>query len=129
MRSITNRSLFAIVVLSSAGALTALDAIQVNLPTVFSSFGSTVSSRMTHALYERMGLIELGATSAEDYVNRAVRLGTDSAHRNAVRAQLADRKDRLYEDHSAVRHFEAWIDEAVNKKVVEAIQAQAVTEQ
>ena len=52
---------------------------------------SRVVSRQTHALLHQMGLPELSASDADDYVRIAVALANDRARLTQLRATLRDR--------------------------------------
>ncbi|MDH4190962.1 MAG: hypothetical protein OEW21_12235, partial [Betaproteobacteria bacterium] len=61
--------------------------------------------RLTLACCRRMGLDELVAADAGDYVAKAVRLGTDRDYRAAVEARIAARSGVLFEDQAMISHL------------------------
>ncbi len=71
--------------------------------------GEFLRSRITYALYRAMGIECCVAHSAEDYVARAVRLGTDEAWRRHVRSQILAANHAIYEDPSGVRALEEFL--------------------
>lgn len=75
---------------SSCEAL-ALGAPVVTLP------GTWLAGRFTAALYAEMGLNECVASSAQDYVVRALRLARDSEYRRHVTSELLARNERLFQ--------------------------------
>jgi predicted O-linked N-acetylglucosamine transferase (SPINDLY family) len=79
--------------------------------------GGFLRSRITYALYRAMGLDECVATSAADYVERAVRLGTDREHRERVRAKILAANHAVYENPAAVEYFENFLLDAVGKSM------------
>jgi predicted O-linked N-acetylglucosamine transferase (SPINDLY family) len=62
--------------------------------------------RLTAGCYRKMKFENFVARSPDEYVDLAVRLGTDSAYNAAVRAEIASRSDALYVDIAAVRELE-----------------------
>jgi predicted O-linked N-acetylglucosamine transferase (SPINDLY family) len=79
----------------------------VTLPSGF------LRGRITYALYRAMGVEEPVARNLEDYVERAVRLGTDAAWRDAVRARILAANQRIFENPAGVRDLEAFLVRAV----------------
>lgn len=61
--------------------------------------------RLTYAMYRQMDFLDLVVDNAEDYVRTAVRLGTDSDYRDAMRKAILARCDVLYEDEAIVREL------------------------
>jgi protein O-GlcNAc transferase len=68
--------------------------------------GEFLRSRITAALYRRMGLESLVATSADDYVNRAVAWAGDHSQNESIRRQIRERADVLFENPDEVRCLE-----------------------
>jgi predicted O-linked N-acetylglucosamine transferase (SPINDLY family) len=61
---------------------------------------------MGTALLQRAGVTATIATTPDDYVAIAVRLGQDHAWRQAIRAELANRTAQIFHDQAAVRGLE-----------------------
>lgn len=85
----------------------AVGAPVVTLPTEF------LRGRFTYAYYKQMGLTECVAADAQDYVDIAVRLGTDGAHRARVKAEILARCHVLYENMEAIKEVEQFLIHAV----------------
>jgi predicted O-linked N-acetylglucosamine transferase (SPINDLY family) len=62
--------------------------------------------RITLALYRQMGVLDCVAGSSADYVDLAVRLGTDPAHRAEVSAKILAACGVLYDNAAGVRELE-----------------------
>ena len=60
-----------------------------------------------------MGVMDCVAATPEEYVDVAVRLGTEPDHRAEVRAKILAASDALFEDREAVANLEAFFQEAV----------------
>lgn len=90
------------------GATTSLDAFWMGVP-VLTLPGSTVVSRAGASLARNLGLPELVATSAQDYVTRAVSLATDLNQLAQLRRGLRARMQQspLMDAQSFARHLEA----------------------
>jgi predicted O-linked N-acetylglucosamine transferase (SPINDLY family) len=69
--------------------------------------------RVTAGCYRKMQFETCVASNSEDYVNLAVRLGTDPAFNNEVRAEINARSPTLFEDRAAVRELEEFFKSAV----------------
>lgn len=72
-------------------------------------------SRICYALYQKMGITDCIAQTPDDYIDIAVRLGTDPNYRHAVRTQILVENGVLYEDMNVVRQWEAFFTEALEK--------------
>ena len=66
-------------------------------------------TRITHALYAKMGIDELTVDSSEAYVDLAVGLGTDPQRREKLRETILAKCHVLYEDPAEVRDFEQFL--------------------
>lgn len=104
------------------GTTTTLEAVSCAVPTVVHR-SATVGGKMAWALYKHMGLESTLASSVEQYVDIAVRLGTDASFHAQVRAQLqqaTEEEHRIFEDPRAIQAYVDWIEQAVQAKVAEA---------
>jgi predicted O-linked N-acetylglucosamine transferase (SPINDLY family) len=72
----------------------------VNLPSRF------LRGRITYSLYHKMGVLDCVADTPQQYVEIALRLGTDPAYREHIRAKILANNHLLYEDREAVRELE-----------------------
>ncbi len=81
---------------------TIYDVFSLNQPMVTLP-GRLNVSRYTLACYRRMGILDLVADSPAAYVDLAVRAGCDEDFRHAVKTQIAERSDLLFNDLAAVR--------------------------
>lgn len=96
------------------GGNTSYEALAQGVPivTLPSSF---LRGRLTYALYRQMGLPDLVAADGSDYARRAVALGTDADHREAMRRRIREAGGILYDDVAAIRDLEAFFVEAVTR--------------
>ncbi len=97
-----------------AGGLTAYDAFAHHVPVVTQE-GPLAVQRYTAALYRRMELPDLISTTPQEYVDTAVRLGTDESYRRAVTERLRDRSPVLFEDQTAVTAHEQYFESVVKQ--------------
>jgi predicted O-linked N-acetylglucosamine transferase (SPINDLY family) len=72
----------------------------VNLPSRF------LRGRITYSLYHKMGVLDCVAETPQLYVEIALRLGTNPAYREHIRAKILANNHLLYEDREAVRELE-----------------------
>lgn len=95
-------------------SLTGFDALSAGKPIVTIP-GEQMAERYALGLYRLMGLGDLIAASATEYVALAVRLGTDSDFRESICERIRKRCSRLYENRSAVREYEDFFGRVVRQ--------------
>ncbi|MEO7323902.1 MAG: tetratricopeptide repeat protein [Dokdonella sp.] len=85
---------------------TASDAIFAGCP-VLTVAGPTFASRVAASLNHHLGMPQLNARDDADFVEIAVRIGRDADARDALRAELAERRERsgLFDMHAFARDF------------------------
>jgi protein O-GlcNAc transferase len=88
-----------------SGYTTSLEAFAVGTPVVTLP-GKFQRGRHTQGLYKEMGVHDCVADSPSDYVKIAVRLGTDAAYREKIRAKILANRHRLYENPTVVDEYE-----------------------
>jgi protein O-GlcNAc transferase len=94
------------------GGNTSAEAIALGTPIVTLP-DQFMRSRITAAFFRQMGIHELIASTPDEYVAQAVRLGTDRAYNAAMRERILAAHGRLYEDLNAVRALEDFFRRAV----------------
>ena len=88
-----------------SGYTTSLEAFAVGTPVVTLP-GEFQRGRHTLGFYKEMGLMDCVAASREEYVDLAVRLGTDTAFRETITGKILARNHVLYEKHNVVTEYE-----------------------
>ncbi len=102
------------------GMNTSLEAFAVGTPVV--TWPSAMQrGRHTQAMYRKMGILDAIANSAEQYIDIAVKLGTDPDFAASLRARILANNAVLYEDPRVVREFERFFLEAVERRRSAAI--------
>jgi protein O-GlcNAc transferase len=100
------------------GGLTSFDGLSFNKPIVTLP-GNFSRGRFTYGFYRTMGVDECIAADPEDYVTRAVRLGTDAEWRRHVTDRIRQTSDVLFESQAAVADYNRilgqFIEEAVRR--------------
>ena len=87
------------------GGNTSYEALAFGVPIV--TFRSHyLRGRLTTAMYEMMEMPECIADALEDYVDIAVRLGTDGDYRKSISSKIVARGEALFGNMSAVRDLE-----------------------
>ena len=87
-----------------SGFNTAMQAIECATPVVAWE-DQHMRGRFASGILRQLELDEWVTRSPEDYAERAARLCADPALRQQVRAQIADRRSRLYDDKASVAAF------------------------
>ena len=90
------------------GGNTSLQAIELGKPIVTIP-GEFMRGRHTYGMFRMMGLTDHVATSLEDYIAKAVKLGSDDALRKRLGAEILECKKFLYEDHSFIDAFDNFL--------------------
>jgi predicted O-linked N-acetylglucosamine transferase (SPINDLY family) len=97
------------------GANTSLEGLASGTPVVTLPTGLQ-RGRHTRAMYLKMGVSDCIAADATDYIDIAVRLGTDPQLRGELRARILARNDALYEDPRVLSEFERFFAGALEEQ-------------
>jgi len=97
-----------------SGCNSLLESLAHDLPVVTMP-GALMRGRHGSAILTMMDVTETIATSVDDYVAMAARLGRDSVWRAAVKARMAANKHRLYGDRACVTALEDFLGRAIWK--------------
>ncbi len=87
------------------GGVTTYDSLSLNKPIVTRP-GTFRRSRYATACYTMMQIDDCIASSEQDYINKAVKLGTDADYRRSLERQIGERKQVLFENRQAVTEFD-----------------------
>lgn len=91
-----------------SGFNTALQALECGLPVVTRD-GGFLRGRLASGILRRIGMHELVAASADEYVERALALARDAEYRRSVRARIERSRGVLYGDLAPIRALEAFL--------------------
>jgi protein O-GlcNAc transferase len=94
------------------GGVTTLQALGLGIPMVTLP-GAFLRGRQTYGCYRRMGVLDCVADDAQEYVRIAVRLATEPAWREQVRARIRANNPVLFENVTVVRELEQFLRQAV----------------
>jgi predicted O-linked N-acetylglucosamine transferase (SPINDLY family) len=96
------------------GGNTSYEALAMGTPVVTLP-GELLRNRITRALYAKAGYTEPVVDSEDEYVDQAVRLGTDSDYRRAVVERIREDCQVLYEDDAEVRDLEVFLGDVAER--------------
>ncbi len=96
-----------------SGGQTSVDALACGLPVVTLP-GSMMRGRQSAGMLGLLGLDELIAANADDYVSIATRLCQDGAWRKMLAARIRERNSQLFEDGAPLAALEVFYREAVS---------------
>ena len=99
-----------------SGTNTSYQAFAFNKPVVTLP-GEFLRGRTTYVSYRRMDVDDCIARDVDDYVDIAVRLGTDPDWRRAVETRIAAAHDTLFEHPEAIEAFSGFLDDAIAKAI------------
>jgi len=77
--------------------------------------GDFLRSRLTYGFYRRMGILDLVASDADDYVRLAVRLGTDPEWRAEMSSRILAAKGILFENRGILQDLEHFFLDAAQR--------------
>ena len=97
-----------------SSSLTGHDAFSMGTPIVTLP-GRFKVERYAMALYHRMGMHDLIATDAEDYVRLAVRVACDRDFGEQMRSEIHLRRDCLFNDDTAIRNHEDFFEHCLRE--------------
>ena len=90
------------------GGHTSYEALAVGTPVVTLP-GEFLRSRITQALYRKLEFTDMIVASPQQYIETAVRLGTDRSARDRVSASILELCPILFDDPQEVRCLETWL--------------------
>jgi protein O-GlcNAc transferase len=90
------------------GGNTSYEGLAVGVPIVTLP-SRLLRGRITFALYQQMGMLDCVVHSPGEYIELALRLGTDKAYRETVRAKIVDGNSVLYENSTGVKELEEFV--------------------
>ncbi|MBX3415486.1 MAG: tetratricopeptide repeat protein [Pirellulales bacterium] len=96
------------------GGNTTYEALALGTPVVTLP-GDFLRSRISLALYTKMGCMDCVVRTPDQYVDLAVKLGTDRSYREGVRRSILATADVLFDNRQAVRDLEAFFLEAIDR--------------
>ncbi|MDR2757325.1 MAG: tetratricopeptide repeat protein [Planctomycetaceae bacterium] len=96
-----------------AGDLTAHDALEYNVPIVTQQ-GTLLVQRYTSGLYRMMNMEPFITDNEENYINLAVRIGTDTDYNATIRQTIAERKEAIFDTKSFIREYEHFFERVIN---------------
>jgi protein O-GlcNAc transferase len=105
-----HRANIALDTIGFSGYNTAVQAIESGLPLVTRE-GRFLRGRLASGILRRLGLTELIAQTADEYVSVAVKLARDVNLQQRFRAEIAQRSAVLYDDLPSIRHLENVLEE------------------
>ena len=92
-----------------AGDLTAHDAFDAGVPIVTQE-GPYLVERYTLGLYRMMDMASLVTDCEDQYVDLAVRLGTDADFNHEVRCRIIERKEAIFNTNQVVKEYESFFE-------------------
>ena len=98
--------------LGFSGFNTAQQAVECGLPIVTRE-GRFLRGRLASGILKRIGLPELVAVDAAQYVELAVRLAQDAGYRQDIRRRIEERRGALFDDTAPIRALEAFLAQGV----------------
>lgn len=96
-----------------SGGNTTLEAIAQDLPVVTHE-GRFMRGRISAGILRMMGMPETIAATIDEYVALAVRMGTDTAWRLALKARVIADRERLYRDRTCIAALEQFLERAAH---------------
>jgi predicted O-linked N-acetylglucosamine transferase (SPINDLY family) len=99
-----------------SGCNSSLEALAWNLP-VITLPGLLMRSRDTAAILTLMGVTETIASSLDEYIEIAAKLGQDREYRIHISKKIDANKHRVYQDKACISALEEFLEEVVRRKI------------
>jgi len=96
------------------GGMTSMEGFAASLPIVTLP-NHIVTGRLTLAMYREMGIEELVSIDVDEYVDIAVRLGTDAKYHQAIAQRIDERRHVLFEDARSVQQWRDFLTDTVRR--------------
>ncbi len=94
------------------GGTTSLEGLAVGTPIVTLP-SRLLRGRITYALYKQMNVLDCVASSPQEYVDIATRLGKDIEYRQAIRQKILASNSALFENSQGIRELEQFFRDVV----------------
>lgn len=91
-----------------SGGNTSYEGLALGVPIVTLA-APFMRGRLTYGMYRKMNVLDCVADTPAAYIDRAVALATDPAHRGQVRSKILSAARALFEDIEAVQELEAFL--------------------
>jgi predicted O-linked N-acetylglucosamine transferase (SPINDLY family) len=99
-----------------SGCNSTLEAIACDLPVVTFP-GNLMRGRHSSAIFTMIGVKETIATSLDEYVLLAARLGQDVEWRRYISEKISNNKQRAYQDRTCITALEDFFEQAVKERI------------
>ena len=96
-----------------SGEITTVDAFMYGVPCVAQK-GKWLFQRYTSAFYDDFGIEGPSVSSKEEYVEQAVKFGTDTEYRKRISELILANHVRFFEDKKTVREWERFFSDAIS---------------
>ncbi len=103
-----------------SGNNTGLAAIDAHLPIVCYPT-QFMRGRHSYAILKMLGVTETIAKTEQEYIDIAVKLGTDKAWRETISDKIAHRHENIYQDIECVHGLESFYEQTVRKLAVSGL--------
>ncbi|CAK4724339.1 unnamed protein product [Aphanomyces euteiches] len=94
------------------GSKTSADALRLGIPLVAMKT-PFLRSRMAYSFFVHMDLLDCITTSEKEYIDKAVRLGTDRLYHDEIAQRIKAKQSMLWESHQVVQEWEPFLYNAV----------------
>jgi len=103
-----------------SGCNSTLDAIACDLPIVTLP-GEFMRGRHSFAILSMMGVTEAIASSLDNYLTMAIKLGKDAGWRNHLSEKIASNKHLIYRDRTCIKGLEEFLERAVKETQAQGV--------
>ncbi|CAK4592949.1 unnamed protein product [Aphanomyces euteiches] len=94
------------------GSKTSADALRLGIPLVAMKT-PFLRSRMAYSFFVHVDLLDCITTSEKEYIDKAVRLGTDRLYHDEIAQRIKAKQSMLWESHQVVQEWERFLYNAV----------------
>ena len=95
------------------GCNTSFEAFDYNIPVV-SMPTKYLNGRFTFGMYKKMGFVDMIADTPQNYINIAIKTGTDKKFKESIKEKINNSKHLLFQEKEAIQEWSSFLESVYN---------------